>query len=254
MLMQCGALTSFTEQTTYRPDCYIIYENTLFYMKHIPAFILFLFTGTTLCAQLSVGPSVSANLTFWDWNIEPLGNLDLDPVLNYRLAVPVVYTLSNRVDLRAEAAYARRTQGNFEVTDENGNNAVKANITYQYWEGSLLGAVRPFSRMRSLYLLGGATVGRLTDSAIFDAKGKSASELGVDRKIPNDFDQFNKTNWMADIGLGSSKRIGPKGSLFIEMRVQKNLKNAIKSDLASIDYTTFLLSVGYLHHFVKAKT
>lgn len=223
-------------------------------MKHITAFVLLLFTGTTLCAQLSIGPSVSANLTFWDWTIKPLGKIDVDPILNYRLAVPIVYTLSNRVELRAEAAYARRTQGNFEVTDENGNNAVKANVTYQYWEGSLLGAVRPFSRMRSLYLLGGATVARLTDSAIFDAKGKSASEIGGDRKIPNDFDQFNKINWMADIGLGYSKRIGPKGSLFLEMRVQKNLKNTIKSDLVSIDHTTFLLSVSYLHHFAKAKT
>lgn len=223
-------------------------------MKHIPAFILFLFTGTTLCAQLSVGPSVSANLTFWDWSIAPLGKIDFDPALNYRLAVPVVYTLSNRVELRAEAAYARRTQGNLEVTDENGNDAVKASITYQYWEGSLLGAVRPFSRMRALYLLGGATMARLTDSAIFDTKGKSASGFGGDRKIPNDFDQLNRINWMVDIGVGSSKRIGPKGSIFVEMRLQKNLIDVAKSAQASIDYTTFLLSAGYLHHLVKAKS
>jgi len=200
-------------------------------------------------AQISVGASVGANYSFWEWHINTI-NLDnsYDPGFGYRAAAVADWHISPVIGLRADIAYQiwRRSSADAEFIfpfpyGVNGNISER----FHNWAGSLLAAVSPFSQKR-IYFLTGATAASITEAWFTSTMEDSGAMPGFFNSNPIDLKYYNRTQVFADFGAGVKFPLGAKGTLFGEFRYQLPLTNLSGIDNVDASVSTLLLNVGCL--------
>ena len=198
-------------------------------------------------AQVSLGASLGANYSFWDWHIKNINtDLGLNPSIGYRAAAVVDWRIGTVLGLRAEMGYqVWRNSLDVSVTSSNGSEDIPGTTHqhFQNWSGSLLASVSPFSG-KNFYLLAGPTVA-YTASAWYSGD-EFLLEPGASATIDIDLANYNRTQVFADFGGGVKFPLGAKGSLFGELRYQLPLTNLSGIDNVDASLSSLLLNVGYL--------
>lgn len=200
-------------------------------------------------AQVSVGATAGANLTFLRWNSRP-NNTDLgfEPALGYRFAATADWRLGSRISLRGEAGYqVWRVSTTTTAEDPGGSQMEIVGRYYQAhhsWAGSLLAGIAPF-RQNRLYFLAGTSVATIT------ALWASVSEnLRFDPNAPErtaiDLTGYNRFQVFADLGAGIRFPVGNKGAFLTEMRYQLSLTKLSVLPGVTSGISPLLLNLGYL--------
>jgi prepilin-type processing-associated H-X9-DG protein len=199
-------------------------------------------------AQVSIGASVGANYSFWDWHIKNINtDLDFGPGFGYRAAVVADWHISPAIGLRADLAYQIwRNSTTLMVTFPSDPNEVEGTGSERYhnFAGSLLLRVSPFQQ-KNVYFLAGATAAHITE-ARRTVTIDGGPEAGTHDQGSIDLENFNRTQVFADFGGGVKFPLGAKGSLFGEVRYQLPLTNLSGIDNVDASVNTLLLNVGYL--------
>jgi len=198
-------------------------------------------------AQVSLGASLGANYSFWQWRFKNINtDLGFDPAFGYRAAVVADWRIGSVVGLRAEMGYqVWRNSLDVSATSFNGTEDIPGTTHqhFQNWSGSLLASVSPFSG-KNFYLLAGPTVA-YTASAWYSGD-EFLLEPGASTTIDIDLANYNRTQVFADFGGGVKFPLGTKGSLFGELRYQLPLTNLSAIDNVDASVSSLLLNVGYL--------
>lgn len=217
---------------------------------NIAIFCIFTLAQPLFGQKVSLGLSGSANLTFWKWNIVDLGNINYDPGINYRIALPVQYQIRPYIALRAELALNHRSYQGLEITDSPGSEMKgRSGQTNRSIEGSLLAVFQPVPRLKNIYLLGGASLGYVVRRWIFF--DKNAQEiLGVSRRMDiTEAEAFERNQWTLDAGFGYKYSFEKCGQLFAEIRGQFNTNDLVTHNLAEVHFNSIMLTTGYVFRF-----
>lgn len=195
-------------------------------------------------AQVSVGVSAGANMSFWRWHIKNINtDLTFDPGIGYRAAAVADWRIGPVLGLRAEMGYqVLRSSTASKITTPANPVEVDGhfNESYHTWAGSLMASVTPF-RQKRLYFLAGTSFAAITEA--WNSAGADSDDLtwtAIDLK------NYNRNQVFADFGAGMKFPIGPKGTLFAELRYQLPLTNLSKIENVDAAINTIGLNVGYL--------
>ncbi len=199
-------------------------------------------------AQVSVGASLGANYSFWDWHIKNLNtDVSFRSGFGYRAAVVGDWQISPAIGLRADLAY--QVWSNDTITPKyyfpsnpNGMEGVRSEWFHNF-AGSLLLQVSPFSKKRVYFLVGttAAYITEVRENLMIDGFGTFGTQS-------IDLANYNRTQVFADFGGGVKFPLGAKGSLFGELRYQLPLTNLSAIDNVDASVSSLLLNVGYLFH------
>ena len=213
---------------------------------------LFLLFSNVSFAQLSIGVSGGANLSFWQWTVQtPNFHVDLDfqSHLSYRTAVHAEYAFSPVLSLRADVANQVISNKHTHLTDANGVEVPNSRINSNYntWGGSLQVKVSPVGKVRNLYFLAGPTVTCITNG--WKSIQGVQIEGGVPRKstIDLDVEKIRRQQWIADLGLGYGFPLGAKSRLAAEIRYQYGLSNFSTASTVDAQVESALLTLGYFY-------
>ena len=199
-------------------------------------------------AQVSLGASLGANYSFWDWHIKSLNtDLTFDPGFGYRAAVVGDWHISPSIGLRADLAYQiwrnSTTQTFSFPSDPVGSEGTRSERFHNF-AGSLLATISPFTQKR-VYFLAGATAAYITEGrATVTIEG--GPEAGTHDQGPTNLENYNRSQVFADFGGGVKFPLGAKGSLFSEIRYQLPLTNLSGIENVDASVSPLLLNVGYL--------
>jgi len=199
-------------------------------------------------AQVSIGASVGANYSVWDWHIKNINtDLDFGPGFGYRAALVADWQISPVIGLRADLAYQiwrnSSTQTFTFPTDPEGVEGNRSERFHNF-AGSLLATVSPFSQKR-IYFLAGATAASVTE-AWGTVTIDGGPEAGTREPARIDLENFNQSQVFADFGAGVRWPLGAKGTLLTEVRYQLALTNLSEHPNVDASVNALLLNVGYL--------
>lgn len=199
-------------------------------------------------AQVSIGVSGGANMTFWKWHIKPLNtDLGYKPDVGWRTAAVADWRLTPIIGLRVEISY-QTWQNRIEMTfvedfpPQGGGLTGYFRGNYHNLAGSLLLRITPF-RSQKLYILAGTSTASITG-----AWGRYSKEIRFfpsEKRKKIDLENFNRTQYFADFGAGMRFPVG-KGSLITEVRYLAGLSNLAGVPTVDARISTLGLNVGYL--------
>jgi len=203
-------------------------------------------------AQVSVGASIGANYSFWDWHVKnpflDVGYTE-DPGFGYRAAAVVDWQMNPIVGLRADIAYqVWRSSTDVKLSyPRPGPYNVDGNISERFHNlaGSLLVNITPF-RQKRIYFLAGATAAHVTEAWRIFTQEDSGAIPGYTSTSPKDLKYYNRTQVFADFGTGVRFPLGAKGALLTEVRYQLALTNLSSHPNVDAGVNALLLNVGYL--------
>ncbi len=226
-------------------------------MKNLLLLLVFIFGTTPIFAQVHLGLSSGANLSFWKWGLKSIHHsIDFEPAMGGRFAVLGEWQMNRLLGFRAE--FGAQIKANkmtknllFESDILAGNfNGTPAYFReyYQYWESSLLIQISPIKKIRAVYLLAGSTTSRL-EQAWNKISGTEAGKKFSSTNSINIKDQdVNRIAFAADFGLGGNIPLGKNSKLKVEARYQCSFSNLSNNDNVEARINPlFLFNVGYLH-------
>jgi hypothetical protein len=197
-------------------------------------------------AQVSLGVSGGANMTYWKWKIKTLNyDIGFDPAIGWRSAAVADWRFSPILGLRAELGYqvlSNRMELTFTTPDDPEGESGRYNERYHCWTSSLLAGITPF-RNKKMYFLAGTSAARI--SAGWSRVSGDLVEPGAQTRKKIDLENFNRTQYFADFGAGIRFPVG-KGSLITEVRYQAGLSNLAGVPTVDARISTLGLNVGYL--------
>ncbi len=199
-------------------------------------------------AQVSVGASAGANMTFLRWNSRP-NNADagFEPALGYRFAAIADWRPGSTISLRGEAGYqVWRVSTTATAEDPGGQGEITGRYyqAHHSWAGSLLADITPF-RQKRLYFLAGASVA--TIRAIWASVSENLQfEPNTPERTAIDLTGFNRFQVFADLGAGMRFPVGSKGTFLAEMRYQLSLTKLSVLPEVTSGISPLLLNVGYM--------
>jgi len=205
-------------------------------------------------AQVSVGASLGANYSFWDWHVKNHNtDVTFNPGFGYRAAAVGDWHISPIIGLRADLAYQIwRNSTALAMIGLDGKRVPFKEGTrserFHSFAGSLMLQVSPF-RQKRLYFLAGATAAHITDARGTVTYEDNGAAFGYNSTQLIDLKNYNRTQVFADFGGGVKFPLGTKGSLFGEFRYQLPLTNLSESDNVDASVSPLLLNVGYLFQF-----
>jgi len=216
-------------------------------MKHLFP-LLFLFGFTPVFSQGYFGLSGSANLSFWEWHIRSLDtDIDYQPAVGWRFGALGGIKFAPWIGLRAELATQMKSNkiDDLEFSDMTSSGVYRER--YQYWEGSLLVEVFPVKKLRSLYLMGGATtayLGRARVKGCVTENGERKCLTSV-VDLKEGFYRRNMTSF--DWGLGYEFTLDAASRLRVEGRMQQGLEDFTTHDNVDASVRSVMLGVAYVH-------
>ncbi|MBN8678936.1 MAG: hypothetical protein J0M29_11980 [Chitinophagales bacterium] len=195
--------------------------------KHL--FLLMLVVCTSaISAQVSIGLSGGANYSSWKWEVDnlPTNSFDFQPAFGWRAALLAEIPLHKQLRLRTELGtqvYANGEERSFSFPDDflNGDfdgSQYRYRENYQFWEVSVLAEVMPIRKISWLYVVAGATGGKLTKGwTSFKALEPDKEQLSGDPiDVKNDNGHHN--SFAADLGLGGNIPLSKSIKLKLESR------------------------------------
>jgi hypothetical protein len=219
-------------------------------MKKLLLVSTFACLAFSMSAQFSIGLSVGANQTYWQWYIKSLETeIGSKPAFGNRVALLGEWQISPLIGLRAELGtqLKRSYSGQLEFPDML--STAKRWENYREVDGTLLIQVSPIKKMRAIYLVGGASFGTFTEAwqtikgegPEFESEGRISNEISLEDKHIRSFIPF------AEMGLGANIPIGERFSLKFEGRYQYDVAGYVDHPNVDAHVNTLMLTGGFLY-------
>ncbi|HLP96435.1 MAG TPA: hypothetical protein VK168_20480 [Saprospiraceae bacterium] len=195
--------------------------------KHL--FLLMLVVCTSpISAQVSIGLSGGANYSSWKWEVDnlPQDAYDFQPGFGWRAALLAEIPLQKQLKLRTELGtqvYTNKDDvslifpSDYLSGDLDGSQ-YRYRENYQFWEVSVLAEVMPLPKISWLYVVAGATGGRLTKGWTSYKALEPDKEQVTGGSIDVDNDNYHHNSFATDFGLGGNIPLGKSFKLKLESR------------------------------------
>lgn len=208
-------------------------------------------------AQVHLGISAGANLSFWQWRIKSIGrNISYDPAVAWRTALLAEWQITPQIALRAETGI--HTKANrmvsylvFESDLLSGNSKGRKfqfRENFQYWENTLMIQVSPVKKVKNLYLLSGCSWSWL-QNAWSKTKGSETGMDNITKRTPIDlqYPLWNRNAFNLDFGVGGNIPINKLSKVKIETRFSYNLSSLVNNIDVDTRIHPLFLNIAYLH-------